>query len=428
MNIKRIIKKIVTFFLQVRYTGDRVELYLHLGKLGMKDYSGIKLPFTFSRTYAFDKIYSKNEVVPNKVVIDNYMGKGYGCNGKYVADKLLEKYPGKLDLVWVVSPEDAQNSGVPEGIKTVEYGTSDALKAYASAKVWVSNYHKIALIHKGVSRKPDQHFIQMWHGSLGIKKIENHVASLTEDENWLDFAQQSSRMVTHWISNSAFETNVYREAFWDVENILEYGHPRNDVMFGGTDAARKKVEDFFGLQGKKIMFYAPTFREDYRLDCYKINYARLRQGLHEKFGGDWVFLVRMHPRVREFSAQVVPNEPYMIDATYYPDIQELLAASDSMITDYSSCIFDFMLTRRPAFIFATDVDEYDQERGFYYPLESTPFPVAHDNDEFMANVAAIDLERYRAEVEEFLIGKGCVEDGCAAERVADLIAELTGII
>ena len=95
-----------------------------------------------------------------------------------------------------------------------------------------------------------------------------------------------------------------------------------------------------------------------------------------------------------------------------------------MITDYSSCLFDFVLTRRPGFIFATDVDEYNQERGFYYPLESTPFPIATNNAELMQNVKHFNDESYQEKITQFLIDRGCMEDGHASERVADLIAEL----
>ena len=58
----------------------------------------------------------------------------------------------------------------------------------------------------------------------------------------------------------------------------------------------------------------------------------------------------------------------------YSDIQELMVSSDALITDYSSCIYDFMLSRKPGFIYATDADKYNNGRGLYYSLTSTPFP------------------------------------------------------
>ena len=400
-------------FIRVEYDGEYVLPSIHL-----------KLPFKFNRKKVYRTLFAKRPISPNKVVFDNYMGKPFGCNCKYVVNKLLEKYPGKLDIVWMVSKEDMDSDSFPEGVRRVRYGSGDAKAEYASAKVWVSNYHKVSYVRRGMYRKPGQFYIQMWHGSLGIKKIENNVPLLAENANWLTLAKESSEMTTHWISNSSFETDVYKQAFWGVENVLEYGHPRNDILINGDDALAEEVKKQLGIEGKKVMFYAPTFREDYRMDCYSIDYAQLKRELEKKFGGEWVFVVRLHPRVRKFSSQILPDVDYVVDGTFYSDIQELILIADSMITDYSSCIFDFLLTRRPGFIFATDIAEYNTERGFYYPLESTPFPVATNNEELMAGVRDLDLEKYAQRTEEFLQGKGCVEDGKASERVADLIMDL----
>lgn len=409
------LRKFLKLFIQLKYKGDRVYPYFHVH---------FKLPFSFNRKNVFRMLYAWRKIEPRKVVFDNYMGKPFGCNCKYVVNKLLEKYPGMLDIVWMVSKKEMDAEGFPEGVRLVEYGSVKAKMEYASAKVWASNYHKVSYVRKGMFRKPGQYFIQMWHGSLGIKRIENNVPLLTDNDNWLIMAKESSEMTTHWISNSAFETDVYKQAFWGVENVLEYGHPRNDLLVNGDDAVVEKVKKHFGIEGKKVMFYAPTFREDYRLDCYRIDYAGLKQALEQKFGGEWVFVVRLHPRVREYSSVILPAEDYMFDATFYSDIQELILCADSMMTDYSSCIFDFLLTRRPGFIFATDIAEYNTERGFYYPLESTPFPVATSNEMLMKNVRNIDMEKYARQTEQFLQEKGCIEDGHASERVADLIMEL----
>ena len=121
---------------------------------------------------------------------------------------------------------------------------------------------------------------------------------------------------------------------------------------------------------------------------------------------------------------LIPQSDSIIDVTMYQDIQELLASADIAITDYSSCIFDFMLTKKPGFIYATDIEEYNTERGFYYPLEETPFPIARNNEELIQNILNFDNEKYQQKVEKFLKDKGCIEDGHASERVVELIKEI----
>ena len=98
-----------------------------------------------------------------------------------------------------------------------------------------------------------------------------------------------------------------------------------------------------------------------------------------------------------------------------------MLAADIGITDYSSWIFDFILTKKPGFIFAPDLQDYNVERGLMYPLESTPFPIARKNNELFSNINAFDNTEYQIKVDEFLQEKGCIEDGNAARRVINLI-------
>lgn len=124
------------------------------------------------------------------------------------------------------------------------------------------------------------------------------------------------------------------------------------------------------------------------------------------------------------SSALLPESPKIIDATLYPDIQELLAGADIAITDYSSCIFDFMLSKKPAFFYAEDVEKYNQERGFYFPMKEAPFPLATTTDGLIKAMLEFNNEEYPAKIDEFLKRQGAFEDGHASERVADLVEEI----
>ena len=116
----------------------------------------------------------------------------------------------------------------------------------------------------------------------------------------------------------------------------------------------------------------------------------------------------------------------VVNATDYADIQELLVAADAGITDYSSWIYDFILGGAPGFIFAPDRAEYDNLRGFYYSLESTPFPVAKTNAAMCANIESFDEDRFSRDAAAFIAGKGCMEDGMASMRMVDLMEKWIG--
>lgn len=166
----------------------------------------------------------------------------------------------------------------------------------------------------------------------------------------------------------------------------------------------------------------PTWRNDKSLKYYSLDYQRLLLAITAKFGGEWILMVRLHPMM--YNHQVLDLESHIINATFYTDIQELLVASDIAITDYSSTIFDFMLSYKPGFIFATDYKEYYKKRGLEYPITDTPFPFAKNNDEMQKNIEDFNYEKYKIDVKRFLEDKGCIDDGYASKRVVELIKNI----
>ncbi len=101
-------------------------------------------------------------------------------------------------------------------------------------------------------------------------------------------------------------------------------------------------------------------------------------------------LIRIHPKMREKAREIVPKTEKIVDVSLYPDIQELMVVADALITDYSSAVFDFILTYKPGFIYAINEQRYDIERGLYYPLTATPFTVARNNEELERNIINFD--------------------------------------
>ena len=111
----------------------------------------------------------------------------------------------------------------------------------------------------------------------------------------------------------------------------------------------------------------------------------------------------------------------MIDASNYPDIQELMIAVDLGITDYSSWIYDYVLSYKPGVLFVPDLDSYDQSRGFYYPIEETPYPICRTNDELVSQILSLDVQNIEDEIAVFLKKRGCVDDGNASKKIVDMI-------
>lgn len=387
------------------------------------------IPIRIDRSGYYKKFCEELPIDGNKIVIDNFNGGSYGCNPKYITEELLRRNKN-YDIVWLVKSvkKETEKGYFPEGIRLVGYGTKQGLKELASAKLWIDNQRKNYFIKKGLTKKEGQYFIQTWHGSLGIKKLDADVEAFTNEfkQEWVERAKFDSSMWDYLLTNSEFENNIFRRALWFEHEIKQFGHPRNDIFFKDSTEIKNKVHEFFDIpKNKKILLYVPSFRDDGDIECYKLDYKRILNTLKNKFGSDWVCISRLHPRARKYDSEIIPaDNPDIIDGTFYPDIQELLVSADCAISDYSSCIFDFMLGRKPGFIFATDIEKFNTDRGFYYPLEYTPFPISSDNETLIDNIENFDNDKYIKEIDKFIKEKGCSEDGHASERTADLIEKI----
>lgn len=368
----------------------------------------------------FERRYGKLPIIKNRIVVDNYMGKGYACNGKYVTEELL-KTPEKYEIIWVAQNPETMKDQFPEGVKLVKYHSKEAYKAYTTAKVWLNNYHMVPYLENYVFKKPEQTYIQMWHGSLGIKKIENDSKVIQAKKNWLELAKINAKITDYWISNSDFEEDVFRSAFWGAGDILTYGHARNDIFFRDPKPYEEKVKAALGLvEDENFVLYVPTHRDGaMNKEMELLNFDMVREAFEERFGGKWKVVVRLHPRTKR--GVLGEDAEGVISATQYPDIQELMVSAGALITDYSSCIFDYLLMKRPGFLFVTDRKEYTERRGLYYPLTDTPFPVAGNNVDMRENILHFNKEVFLQRADEFLKGKGCMDDGHASERIKALI-------
>lgn len=360
-------------------------------------------------------------IEPRKIVFSNFRGNGYGCNPKYICEELLRRNLG-LDIVWLVKA-DMADTPFPPGIRLVRWESRRARRELATAHIWVDNQRKNHFIQTGFVKKPGQVYIQTFHGAIGIKTCG---ADMIKPGHEKSHSAVSSRldadMIDFLISNSDYETNMYKTSFFGKGKTMLFGHPRNDIFFNpDADGIRSRTLAALGLPGdKKYILYAPTYRDSLRIDCYDIDYRGMVAALEERFGGEWKVLVRLHPTVRMIP-ELKPPADIAIDVCNHPDIQELMVAADAMVTDYSSCIFDYLLSGKPGFVFAVDLEKQTRERGFYYPLETTPFPIGLNSAELCANIRAFDAEKFAADTKAFLASKGCMEDGKASARVADLI-------
>ncbi len=365
------------------------------------------------RKLASSAVWAACRLLPvrnNKVVFCNFGGKGFGDNPKAIALALLEKAP-QTDLVWLTKD---RSIALPEGIRPCAFGTPRAVYELSTAKVWVDNSRSGAKY-----KKKSQRYLQTWHG-YALKTIEAGAKNLPA--HYVEQGKKDSRMIDLLLSNSRFMTEIFRRDFWYDGEIAAFGSPRNDVFFRPV-TCMEKVRAFFGLpEDVHLLLYAPTFREHGDVTQYAMDVRAVLAACRERFGGRWSALLRLHPNVAAQSEGLFDYDGVeLINATAYPDMQELMLTADILVTDYSSSMFDFALSGKPCVRYALDLEEYQADRDFYYSLEQLPFPLARSCQELCQLLRSLEPEKCQEKWAAFAEENGFCEDGQASQRCADWI-------
>ncbi|QBO37081.1 glycerophosphotransferase [Periweissella cryptocerci] len=350
----------------------------------------------------------------NKIVFDNFSGRGFGDSPKYIAQKLLLER--NLDLVWLMN--DINSKPNIKGIRFIKRKSIRAVYELATANVWVDNVRKSLVTRK----KRKQLYIQTWHAFMGLKYLE------ADSENTLSLgyvksAQKDAMRTDIMLSGVHFRTELYKRAFWFNGEVLETGTPRLDLFFENHSEINDNVNTFFKINEKaKVVLYAPTFRKNWTVEMYSLDFERVLQNVQQRFNGSWELLIRLHPNVN-FSDVGFNNEK-IHQASGYADSQELVYRADIIISDYSSIMFDGMIAKKKVILYVPDLDEYQNgDRKLYFKIDELPFVVAKSENELNDVILGFDDSEYESKIAKFTDEIGVVEDGHASERVAKIILE-----
>lgn len=357
----------------------------------------------------FFRIFPINK---KKVVFSSYYGRSINDCPKNISDVLHEIAPD-LEQVWVLN----NNVEHPEYVECVKPGSLRSVFEFATSKIWIDNCRKPSWYDK----RKGQFYFQTWHGGVCLKHVEKD-ASDTLTEEYINNAIRDSEMADYFISECEWRTQNFRDAFWYDGEVLRCGFNRMNInpSIDYHDKVCRKLEI---PNNNKLVLYAPTFRDDGRLSCYDIDYQSLVDVLKKKFGNEYTIIIRLHPNIAQLNNKIEYSDN-VINGTQYPSIEELITASDILITDYSGCMFDGFRIEKIVLIYASDIEEYVvNERGFYFDLKELPAPIAVNNAELHSIISDFDLERYHKERKDFVDKLGYYKDG-NFETVAEKILEI----
>ena len=260
--------------------------------------------------------------------------------------------------------------------------------------------------------KPSVRVIQLWHGEGVFKKFG---LAIEQNAELRLLETNANKRLTHVVTTSASVAPLYAEAFGVHEkSVLPLGSARTDCFFyeAFQKSSRLALDEAFPtLKGKKLVLYAPTFRGEKELDEDIIGHFDFLT-IKEALGEEYALLVRLHPQIH--SSAVLPD--FVTDMTGWRDVRQLCAASDILITDYSSICMSFALMGKPMVFYAYDLEYYKGSRDFYFDYENyVPGPVAKTTDEL---IVALKTPIDREKLDRFRSFNFDYTDGKSAKRIA----------
>lgn len=354
-------------------------------------------------------------VKKNRVMVYIHDRKGFTCNPKYVVKKLHELYGNKLEILWsTMHPETCQEVEAL-GVRVIKSNSREQMRLYLRSRFFITNdaFPAWAL------HRPQQKWMNTWHGAMNYKHI-GYDYLMPMSPIAAKLFKLKNRQPNFFLSGSEFFTKDTSVSFRLNEKVfVASGLPRNDALFTDGKPLTDKVRQFYRIApDTKLVIFAPTFRVGMKSNTFGMDFSMICDAFAERFGGKWVVLFRNHNFVKA-------KQTYRgaIDVSAYHDMQELMCAADALISDYSSCLYDFCFTKKPAFVYATDVANYMRnERSFAYAFEKWPYPVAASNEELVSQIAAFSEEVFASKVEEHLKDVGAYDNGTASEQVAAIVA------
>lgn len=372
---------------------------------------------------AFAEKCCNYEIEKKKIVFRSFGN--YSDHQKYITEALL-KLRKDLDIVWMVRKFDI---AMPEGVRKVYEGNwKQYVYEMETAGMWILDLE----VPPYLSKRENQIYIQTKHwASVTLKKF--YLDAITFEsvperiQNW----ERESRIIDYIMVGSEFDIESCKRGFGFGGPFVMVGSPRTDGVFNEKENKEKVYNEYHIEKSVKALLYAPTYRFDKDLGKnyaiatkLDLDFELVKKALERRFGGEWHFVLRLHPSVANAWRKVEMPE-YVHDASSYEDSEELVAACEIAISDFSSIMFEPAFAKKKVILLAKDLEDYlKNEYELLIDYRSLPFPIAETNKELEEIILQFDEEEYERCLDEFFDEYGVHEDGHASERAAKFVSDV----
>lgn len=374
-------KKIVNFIKHHTFT---LSAYVVIGSLILKSLSLIV------------------KVKKKQVLLCSFGGKRYDDSPKVLYDYMID-HPSFKDYEFIWAFTDPDLFEIPKG-KKISINSLKYFWVAINSGIWISNVS----IERGLRFKTSEnYYINTWHGTP-LKKIcsEANSSSIDIDPKGMDLM----------CCQSEFDKKIFSRLF-DIheDNILMVDLPRNDSLLKYRVDDCIRIKQSLGIElSKKVILYAPTFRE-YDVENNKFILSKYID--FEKWslelGQEYVILFRGHYLISQSLS--LKTSSHVKDVSGYPILNDLMVISDILVSDYSSIFFDFSILEKPMLCYAYDYEMYSRKRGMYFDIRNELLTV-YNEMQLLKVLRNLNNEELREKSKQFKI-KYAPNPGKSSEKL-----------
>lgn len=408
-------KRIILLIMKNDLKGVQKAIRWSFGKAKLKSIFANKNKNTLYKLAYYHR-YLKMPIKENVVLFETFMAKNYSDSPKYIYEALNKMYPGKYECVWAINGKH----DIPYGAKTIKRFSFQYAYYCAISKYLVFNVRQPLWFRK----REGQVFLETWHGTPLKRLVFDQEEVTSASPKYKEQFYKQRKEWDYLVSANPFSSKTFRSCFMYEGKMLEYGYPRNDILYASDKEERaKRLKEKLGIPlDKKTILYAPTWRDDehYGKGEYKFTLALDLKKMKTMLEKDYVLLLRTHHYIAD-KIDTTGLEGFAYNLSTYDDISEIYLITDICITDYSSVFFDFANLKRPILFYTYDIEKYkNQLRGFYIDMNTeVPGPLLYTSEEVIDAILHIDKiqKRYQKRYDEFYDRFCCFDDGHASENI-----------
>lgn len=375
----------------------------------------LKVLYRFCGSFILNIAGMMLKIEPHRILFNSFGGKKFDDSPRALYEAMIKdpRFDG-YEFIWAF--HNPPEYSIPRG-KIIKTDTLEYFKIALTSKCWITN----SGVERGLSfKKRGTLYVNTWHGTP-LKKMGSDIEKIR-------FIQKVRYPHDLQNAQSEYEAGIFSRVFGiKQENMLVCGLPRNDVLAQSDIYSQRQMKEKLGIESnKKVLLYAPTYRDyetDNKQNCIMkppINFPHWKEVL----GDEHIVLLRCHYEVAGMLGVDVDGE-FVRDVSDYPVLNDLMIASDVLITDYSSIMFDYSILDKPIVLYTYDYEEYESKRGMYFDVRNELPGGSIDEEELLMILLHLDKREILENVRSFR-NKYVTSYGDATQQTIDRIIQRIG--